>query len=97
MLTPLAWSESGIVGRGVLLDFHSWRLENKVDHDPFKTTSITLDQLKAVAAAQGTDIKFGDILIIRSGELNSALILQPAKSKAISMPTTVSQAPKLPS
>ena len=59
------------MGRGVLLDFHSWRLQNDVDYDPFKRSTITLDQLKAVATAQGTDIKFGDILIVRSGELPS--------------------------
>ena len=63
-----AWQERGIVGRGVLLDFHSWRLANNVPYDPFSTGSITLDELRMVLATQGTDIQFGDILIIRSGE-----------------------------
>ena len=36
-------------------------------YDPFKTGSITLEQLQAVAKAQKTEIRFGDILIIRSG------------------------------
>jgi hypothetical protein len=59
------------VGRGILLDFHSWRLAQNppIIYDPFKRDSITLEQLKAVAKAQGTEIKFGDILLIRSGIL----------------------------
>lgn len=57
------------MGRGILLDFHSWRLEQDppIAYNPFQRDSITLDQLKAVAKAQGTEIKFGDILLIRSG------------------------------
>lgn len=42
-------------------------MANNVDYDPFKTGSIGLGQLKVVAKAQGTEIKFGDILIIKSG------------------------------
>lgn len=59
------------MGRGILLDFHSWRLAQNppIAYDPFKRDSITLEQLKAVAKAQGTEIKFGDILLIRSGML----------------------------
>ena len=73
------WEEKGIVGRGILVDYDRWRrskgLEYNVlpsDKDP---TPITLDQIKAVLAEQGTDIRFGDILIIRTGftaEHNSA-------------------------
>ncbi|KAI9844280.1 MAG: hypothetical protein M1837_005690 [Sclerophora amabilis] len=62
-----AWAEKGIVGRGVLLDFDSWRKANNVHYAPFETGSIPLKHLKAVAEAQGTEIRFGDILIIRSG------------------------------
>jgi hypothetical protein len=66
-----AMAEQGIVGRGVLLDFHEWRMKQDppIPYDPFKTGSIPLKYLKATAEAQGTEIKFGDILIIRSGEL----------------------------
>jgi hypothetical protein len=39
-----------------------------MEYEPFKTGSIKLKDLKAVAESQGTEIKFGDILIIRSGE-----------------------------
>jgi hypothetical protein len=66
-----AWAEKGIVGRGILLDYHEWRQANNVPHDPFKSVSIPLKHLKAVLESQGTELKFGDILIIRSGYMHS--------------------------
>jgi hypothetical protein len=63
-----AWSEKGIVGRGILVDYHAWREANNIPHEPFKTGSIPLKYLKATLEAQGTELKFGDILIVRSGE-----------------------------
>jgi hypothetical protein len=63
-----AWSEKGIIGRGVLLDYEAWREEhNHPLKDAFKSGAITLSELKAVAEWEGVEIKFGDILIIRSG------------------------------
>lgn len=50
------------------MGFDAWRHANNIPYEPFRTGSITLKQLKAVAAAQGTDIKFGDVLLIRSGK-----------------------------
>ncbi|KAK0674016.1 hypothetical protein QBC41DRAFT_213661 [Cercophora samala] len=72
------WSEKGIVGRGVLVDFHSWRLEqlekkNPEERfkkfDPFKgeTSGMSLEDVQAVLKWQGTKVRFGDILIVRSG------------------------------
>jgi len=62
-------AEQGIVGRGILLDYHSWALSQSppILHDAFTSHSIPLSHLLAVAASQGTEIKFGDILIVRSG------------------------------
>ncbi|KAI1080648.1 hypothetical protein F5B20DRAFT_538437 [Whalleya microplaca] len=64
-----AWSEHGIVGRGVLIDYHSWRLSqaDAKPFDAFESVSIPLKDLEACLEAQGTEIKFGDILFIRSG------------------------------
>ena len=61
------FSKQGIVGRGVLLDYYSWGLKQGRQMDAFKTTPITLHDLKAVAESQGVEIQFGDILMIRSG------------------------------
>lgn len=62
-------AEHGIVGRGVLIDYHSWReaQEPIITYDAFKAGSIPLEHLLAAAKSQGTEIKFGDILFIRSG------------------------------
>ncbi|OJD20827.1 hypothetical protein ACJ73_07837 [Blastomyces percursus] len=62
-----AWAEKGVVGRGVLLDFHKWALANNIPAEAFKRTPIPLKYLQAVAESQGTEIKFGDILIIGVG------------------------------
>ncbi|ROW02772.1 hypothetical protein VSDG_01889 [Cytospora chrysosperma] len=66
-----AFSEQGIVGRGILVDFHSWRQKQDdpslKDFDCFETSSIPLKHLKACLAAQGTEVRFGDILFIRTG------------------------------
>ncbi|KAK4697777.1 hypothetical protein P7C71_g356, partial [Lecanoromycetidae sp. Uapishka_2] len=50
-------------------------------YDAFSTGSITLEQLKAVANAQGTEIRFGDILMIRSGYINAFNDLPNAKAE----------------
>jgi hypothetical protein len=62
-----AWSEQGIVGRGILLDYESWRKEQGFEHDAFAPGSIPLEHLKAVAEWEGVEIRFGDVLIVRSG------------------------------
>jgi len=66
-----AWSEKGIVGRGILIDYYAWALANGKALDPFETGSISLSDLKDTLAFQGTQLKFGDILIIRSGYMAS--------------------------
>lgn len=64
-------ADQGICARGVLLDYHEWRLTQGRAHNAFETGSISVADLKAVAESQGTEIKFGDILVIRSGYMNA--------------------------
>ncbi|KAL2005904.1 hypothetical protein VTN00DRAFT_10397 [Thermoascus crustaceus] len=66
-----AWSEKGIVGRGILLDYRRWATANNVPFEIFEAGAIPLKHLKAVAESQGTEIKFGDILIIRVGYMEA--------------------------
>ncbi|CAK1358560.1 hypothetical protein CB0940_06845 [Cercospora beticola] len=70
------WSQHGIAGRGVLLDYRSWATEQGIKYDSATAHSITYDDLFAVGkhqgldirpASQGGDIQIGDILFIRSG------------------------------
>lgn len=69
MLT--AFAEKGIVGRGILVDLHSWRQKQDdpalKEFNCFETSSIPLKDIKACLAAQGTEVKFGDILFTRTG------------------------------
>lgn len=64
-------NQGGICGRGILLDYHEWRIKQGRSHDAFESNSIPVGDLQAVAKDQGTEIKFGDILIIRSGYMNA--------------------------
>ncbi|RVX70494.1 hypothetical protein B0A52_05145 [Exophiala mesophila] len=59
-----AWSDHGIVGRGVLLDY--WDFVQK-KYDPNTTHRITLSELQGCAEEQGTTFQPGDVLLIRSG------------------------------
>jgi len=62
------WHErGGLVGRGVLIDYLAYAEANGVSYDCFEPNPITIDDLEAVAAYQGTEFKYGDILIVRSG------------------------------
>lgn len=60
-------SNHGIVGRGVLLDYYSWAIENGKPYDPLSSHEITVDDLKAVAVSEGVEFHVGDILLVRSG------------------------------
>ncbi|KAH6686214.1 hypothetical protein F5X68DRAFT_14376 [Plectosphaerella plurivora] len=67
-----AMQEKGIVGRGILVDYHAWRLNHPdpsslSPYDPFSSTQIPLSDIQACLAAQGTTPRFGDILFTRTG------------------------------
>lgn len=64
--------KKGIVGRGILIDYHTYRGTHPspstlAPYDPFSRTPISLAELQACLAAQGTEIRFGDILFTRTG------------------------------
>jgi hypothetical protein len=67
------WQETGIVGRGILLDYDRWRRAHNHPYHPLATRdpddvyAIPVDHLKAALEWQGTEVKFGDILLIRTG------------------------------
>ncbi|KAI1375261.1 hypothetical protein F4677DRAFT_423676 [Hypoxylon crocopeplum] len=81
-----AWAEQGIVGRGILIDYHSWRLSqppsSSSSYDSFSTLSIPLSDLQACLASQNTEIRFGDILFIRSGFMASYATKSPSQISA---------------
>ncbi|KAF9881015.1 hypothetical protein CkaCkLH20_01165 [Colletotrichum karsti] len=73
-----AWQKHGIVGRGVLVDYHSWRLSQNKPYDPFAHDSIPASDLKACLKAQGTEVRFGDILFTRTGFMAAHATKTPA-------------------
>ncbi|KAK7202493.1 hypothetical protein BZA70DRAFT_285922 [Myxozyma melibiosi] len=62
-----ACAKHGIVGRGVLIDFAKWAEHKGIKFDPFERYPITLEQIKEIAAWEGVEFKFGDILLVRTG------------------------------
>jgi kynurenine formamidase len=61
------WARHGIVGRGVLLDVASYFERIGRALDPFVEGSVTVDHLRAIEAAQGVDVRRGDIVCVRFG------------------------------
>jgi kynurenine formamidase len=70
------WSTHGFSGRAVLLDYRSWADSQGIKYDTATSHAISYDDLVKVGkhqgidirpAAQGGDIKIGDMLFIRSG------------------------------
>ena len=74
-----AWSESGIAGRGVLLD-----VARHADIPGDTSFVVTIDHLDETAKAQGVKLQMGDVLCVRVGWLGWYLGLDAAGRKAVS-------------
>lgn len=70
------WSDHGIAGRGILLDYRGFAHKNGIIYDPYEAHRITYEQLYQCGReqgidirpeAQGGDVRIGDLLFIRSG------------------------------
>ena len=66
-----AISDHGVVGRGVLIDYYSWKLKRGEEYDPLSSHGIHVDELLAVAKDQNVEFQTGDILLIRSGYIDA--------------------------
>lgn len=76
----------GVVGRGILVDFCRWResgpgkdIPEAASFQSFERSPIKLEWIKQVLEWQGTGVKFGDILVIRSGYFKSYYALSDDK------------------
>ncbi|PVH94031.1 hypothetical protein DM02DRAFT_618901 [Periconia macrospinosa] len=86
------WADHGIAGRGILLDYRTYALQNNKPYDPYTYHRISHAELAACGhsqgldirpASQGGDIQIGDILFIRTGWKEAHDTLTPeARSKA---------------
>lgn len=62
------WNDrGGIVGRGVLLDYVRYAEKKGIKYDVMTRHQITVDELEEMAKDQGTQLRPGDVFIIRSG------------------------------
>lgn len=70
------WAEHGIVGRGILIDYRGYAHKKGINYDPYEYYPISFEELYHCGkdqgidirpAAQGGDIKIGDILFVRTG------------------------------
>ncbi|KAF1982157.1 hypothetical protein K402DRAFT_415074 [Aulographum hederae CBS 113979] len=70
------WSVHGISARGILLDYRTYANQNHISYDPYTPHGISYSELQACGraqgvdirpAAQGGDVKIGDVLFVRSG------------------------------
>jgi len=69
------WAQSGIVGRGVLIDYWSWAQKNNIIYSPGERHEIPVSQILAAAESQGVKFQIGDILLLRTGWIQYYLSL----------------------
>jgi len=69
------WAQRGIAGRGVLLDMESFDQANGDTAGPFAGKPYVVEDVLAVARAQGIELRAGDILLTRTGWAASFLKL----------------------
>ncbi len=63
------WARQGIIGRGVLIDLAAG------GHDPFEVKAFSVAEVEAVLREQGSRLRLGDILCVRTGWMDSYLAL----------------------
>ncbi len=77
------FANPGIAGRAVLVDIATWCAAQGRPIDPARTVVVTVDDLRATLAAQGTTLRAGDLLLVRTGWLGWFLGLDPAGRAAV--------------
>jgi kynurenine formamidase len=61
------WARRGLAGRAVLIDVGRWRADQGRALDMSASDAIEASDIVDAAAAQGTSIRTGDVLLIRTG------------------------------
>jgi kynurenine formamidase len=61
------WAERGIIGRGVLVDVARHLAATEPGWHPLAPRAVGADELRAIAAAPGAEVREGDILVLRFG------------------------------
>jgi kynurenine formamidase len=61
------WARTGLIGRCVLADIERYFRDVDRHWDPFDAVEITVGIIEAVLAAQASELRCGDILLLRTG------------------------------
>ncbi len=77
------WAATGLTGRGVLADVAGHLEREGVGHDPSRHHEITPELLRETLAAQGTAVRAGDVLLVRTGFIGAYLRASRARRTAI--------------
>ena len=92
MHKPPDLSRRAIAGRGVLLDYRSWAVSNRVEYDAFTNHRVTVSDLLQCAKAQNLQFRPGDILLIRFGWTEDYLQRNGMERKALGVENTLEMA-----
>jgi kynurenine formamidase len=76
------WADQ-FVGRGALIDAFGFRKKQGRAVKPLEKDIYTLDELKAALQAQGTTLKPGTVLLVRTGWMESYESLSPDEKRAV--------------
>jgi kynurenine formamidase len=76
------WADK-FAGRGVLIDAYGFRKSQGRAVNPLKPDFYSVDELKAALDAQGTKLKPGFILLVRTGWMEEYEKLTPAQKQAM--------------
>lgn len=76
------WAETGIAGRGVLLDVPRFFAERGLAYDASETVVIDAAMLDAIAASQGLEFRGGDMLVLRTAWAEQYLAKTPQERLA---------------
>jgi len=88
------WAERGVVGRAVLLDVQGELRRRGEQLDLDTAFEIAPELLDATAAAQGTSVEEGDVLLVHTGWLQH-LLVAPADQQAAMLDPRRQQVPGL--
>jgi hypothetical protein len=64
------WAQRGIAGRGALADVARWRSSIGRPIEPGAPDLISVEDLESTLRSQGTELRVGDVLLVRTGWLN---------------------------
>ncbi len=71
------WAQRGIIGRAVLVDVEGHERRMGRSFASTEPTLVTVDMLEQTLAAQGTELRYGDIMLLRTGYVDTYLADPP--------------------